>query len=309
MRKITLIVILFLLLVINTSLFSFVDIGINISPNSDGLLEGSGNISIGWFSWLRSYFGYSSSSFISTTTNQYQTSTIISDRKEIYLKPIELRASGIYHLVNVSFLERYVNPYIGFVVRGVNMFERENGVYNDGSTNFYFYQDKREISYIKPLINFGGNLNVGILSITFEGDITPISVSEAMRGDTITSTNNQRFTSQLQDEGFESRYYGGIKLRYEKYGSLNLGVEYFRHIGWSKKVLNVTVLKYAYELINWKYSLGVDLEFLRLLFENIPIISIGVSYIDYNFNPYSKYNKVVSSVKNSRFSFDVGVKY
>jgi hypothetical protein len=215
------------------------------------------------------------------------------------LTALEINDELLWNLV--QFKLDFIDFNVGVIGKLVYQENHEYG-YKESTPPSYFYIENSTVNYVKPLVSFGLGINLFFMDVRGYGEITPIAVSEHTEGDFLYSIDNIKKTFTTDDNGFDSTYGGKVSLDFNVI-TLGGGIEYFRHIGYSRKYSGTDFIDYVYELVDLSYSINVKLDFLKFT-GSIP--TIGVSIIENSFNPVQNISGL-AAYKKTRYRIDIGV--
>jgi hypothetical protein len=275
----------------------FYDFSIVLSPNTDGLVDSRAEINIFWTPWIDTSASFTSESFSQALTSGNDSSNIITSTKRINLQPFRINQELLWNILGLRL--DFLTFNLGIIGKGVWINSNEYG-YKESTTTDYFYIEKSDLTYFKPLVVFSTGLRIYFITLEGYGEVTPIPVSEHSEGSYLNSITNAKENFTIDDIGFESNY--GVKLSIYL-GLIDIGFKFniLRHIGYSQKYFQGIFNTYPYESNDLNYSIFCQLGFLNFN-GNTPYI--GVSLSQHIFIPVKQYG--LESFKNEKYSVDLG---
>lgn len=298
-------VIVFLMFVWINLHAKFIDTYVELSPNTEGFLEGYADINFNWWEYLYSGASYTSFNFSAVEGDSNSSSTVQTSKKEYTFTFLKTSPGTLSTLLDKLIGIRFLDGHIGIIGRMVDKDVYTYGV-EDYTTNTFFYQDFSHTRYFKPLLNFGASIILGPFTLTFDGEYSPFSINEYVNGYYSSSITNQKQFYQTADIGYESRYTGTVELAFESWITIGLEFEYYRHLGYTSGFKGTSSLIYVSEVIDYTYSAWFELDFLKYkldLIEQVPVI--GLSYIQHQFNPLPQFD--IQGYTDERFTINIGL--
>lgn len=269
------------------------DFSQQVSPNSDGEVEGATRLFFNWGA-LRSGIVYKSESVVDNYLDADQ-DTFINQRSKIYDLVILKTRDGL-----IGTKKFFFNPFIG--TKLVKRTEKRIGE-NLASGNEYWFTENNNDTFV----NFYGSSD-----IVFKSKPVDITVTvgggyllKKTSGDFRNSTTDPDLDYSSSDYGFNFYTDVNLLLKPSSGVAFSLSFSYNREASYFERFYVQLDRRdnYAYYVHEMSYGVHIYFKFLEKVLSGVPFV--GLTYIDYR-------REIQTGTKekmvDSRFKFDIGVK-
>jgi hypothetical protein len=272
--------------------------GIDLSPTTQGSIDGKATLALAWTPWLSSELEGSSETYSLPIERSGVTGSVSSSTRSLVLEAAKIDQDLLWAIVKkrLDFLEFSA----GIAGKAAWRSTEETG-YDSAGAGF-FYLEEKELRYLKPLVDFSLGLSFPPIKLSGYGVLTPIATYEDTDGTILNSVDAIKTPYTKSEIGYDGQYGGSLSLAFGPVRP-TASVDYFIHSGATTTYSTGSKLRYVYQHQDLSVGLDFILGFIKTG-AGSPLV--GGAWVT---STETAINHSELDYRKSRFRIDLGFRY